>query len=230
MNTYTHLLIDLDGTIADTRKAIDPATIDAMKLFEPKATEEELLFWFERFFEISSRYWDICDNGKVFDTAMQREMLQEFFADIDKDWDANIMIDALDKNLTLYMEPYPEVQEVIKTCAKTKTIYVITNGFISGFDDRLVKLGIDYYITKSFVAEAIGWAKPSKGFFDAIFASGEIKKERCLIVGDQIPSDIMGGIQNGIDTCWVYRDQDPTRDPGATYKIGDLRGLLDIIA
>ena len=46
--------------------------------------------------------------------------------------------------------------------------------------------------------------KPHKGFFEKFFQKiGTYKKDDMLIIGDELDKDILGGIQNGIDSCWV---------------------------
>ncbi len=229
---YSHLLIDLDGTLSDTHLGIKPATMDAMKACAPSSTEADREGWFVSFYKISNYYWAVCDKGRVFDTAMQKEMLQAFFDDIGQDWDTDLMMDKLTEGLITYTFIYPEVLDVLETIQKRAPeiqMHLITNGFLTGLDVRLEKLKLKSFLRGIFVAEGVGAAKPSPHFFNFVLDSIGATPEACLIVGDQISSDIMGGIENGIDSCWVYRDQEPSQDPGASYVIQNLRGLLPIL-
>ena len=46
-------------------------------------------------------------------------------------------------------------------------------------------------------------SKPNAGFFDITFDRiGNPPKEEVLIIGDNLISDIKGGYDFGIDTCW----------------------------
>ena len=62
----------------------------------------------------------------------------------------------------------------------------------------------------------------------------EREKSRILIVGDSLTSDIKGGLQAGIPTCW-YRRGAGTMDKvlGAgcrpDYEISDLHKIYDIL-
>jgi 2-haloacid dehalogenase len=62
----------------------------------------------------------------------------------------------------------------------------------------------------SFVSQEIGHNKPSKEYFEAAFTRiPGFDKSKCLMVGDSLTSDIQGGINAGLKTCWV----NPTHAP-----------------
>ncbi|EKC64963.1 HAD superfamily hydrolase, partial [human gut metagenome] len=53
-------------------------------------------------------------------------------------------------------------------------------------------------------SEKVGAAKPSPKLLDyAIRDLGLTNRSRVLMVGDDLLADIKGGINAGIDTCWV---------------------------
>ena len=86
-----------------------------------------------------------------------------------------------------------------------------------------------------FISEEIGSPKPQRRFFDHCLSHVEEKdKSRILIVGDSLTSDIKGGVQAGIPTCW-YRRGAGTMDKvlGAgcrpDYEISDLHKIYDIL-
>ena len=55
-------------------------------------------------------------------------------------------------------------------------------------------------------------------------------KEGVLLVGDSLSSDIKGGINAGIDTCWYNpRGKERPSDTMITYEIKDLWELTDIL-
>ena len=55
-----------------------------------------------------------------------------------------------------------------------------------------------------FISEIVGVNKPDKVFFDRCFAQiPGFDPQKALIVGDSLSSDIKGGKNAGIRTCWV---------------------------
>ena len=82
----------------------------------------------------------------------------------------------------------------------------------------------------------MGAAKPQPAFFDAAFARTAARNERpaksdVLIIGDSLTSDIQGGVDYGLDTCWYNPNAEPR--PGdlqqITYEIRHLPELLEMV-
>ena len=85
---------------------------------------------------------------------------------------------------------------------------------------------------KMCISEEIGYNKPNPGFFDVCMESLEgIEKEDILIIGDALTSDIRGGNQSGIKTCWYnpHRESNPYEDVKPDYEIQNLNELKTIL-
>lgn len=80
-----------------------------------------------------------------------------------------------------------------------------------------------------FISEEVGAAKPSRDYFEAVFRGiGNPPKETVLLIGDSLTSDMRGGLDYGIDTCWYNPMGKPTNLP-VTYQITRLAKLLAIL-
>ena len=90
------------------------------------------------------------------------------------------------------------------------------------------KTGISHLFEKCFISEDIGAEKPSEKFFDAVaFAIDGFDKSRTLVVGDSLTSDIAGGINFGVDTCW-YNPRGAV-GTGMTYTVKNYEELEAVI-
>ena len=90
------------------------------------------------------------------------------------------------------------------------------------------------FFEKVFVSQEIGHNKPSVAYFDACFAQiPGFDKRKALIVGDSLSSDIRGGNNAGIATCWVNPNGLPRReDIHVDYEIkalSELEALLEAL-
>lgn len=86
---------------------------------------------------------------------------------------------------------------------KQYEIYIITNGPIMAVNNKLSKINAKEYIKGTFTAEEAGHMKPNYEFFEKFFSFiNTYKTEDMLIIGDELEKDVLGGIKNGIDTCW----------------------------
>ena len=93
--------------------------------------------------------------------------------------------------------------ELLTELSKTYAIYIITNGSASVQHVRLADSGMLPLVRNVFISEEVGADKPSTVFFDRVLeAIGNPDKREILIIGDSLSSDIRGGINVGIDTCW----------------------------
>lgn len=110
-------------------------------------------------------------------------------------------------------------------------LYMVTNGVLSIQNARLKGSGVSKYFIARFVSEEVGYPKPQKAFFDHCFANiPNFDRCKTLIVGDSLTSDIQGGINADINTCW-YNPKHLTNDRGIvpTYEIDNLNQLFDIV-
>lgn len=58
------------------------------------------------------------------------------------------------------------------------------------------------YFQHVFTSEAVGYSKPDRRFFDAVFTKVNVATSNCLVIGDGLGSDIEGANVYGIDACW----------------------------
>ena len=81
-----------------------------------------------------------------------------------------------------------------------------------------------------FLSEELGVGKPNAAFFKKVFE--KIQPEdlsEVLIVGDSLTSDIQGGMNAGIRTCWYNPDGRPLPEGyRADLIISDLHELAEM--
>ena len=79
----------------------------------------------------------------------------------------------------------------------------MTNGTEFIQRGRYAVSGITPYFSEFFISDVIGAPKPSVTFFERVAEQiPDCQRERTVIVGDSLTSDMQGGINFGIDTCW----------------------------
>ena len=121
--------------------------------------------------------------------------------------------------------------EILERLSGHYEMYVITNGVSKTQYSRLKKSGIDRYMKDIFVSEDAGAQKPQNAFFDyCLERMGHPALEQLLVIGDSLTSDIQGGINAGIDTCWFDRKgTEDTQGREVTYIIRALKELEEIL-
>ena len=90
---------------------------------------------------------------------------------------------------------------------------------------------MSHYFEHVIIAEEVGVAKPDTAIFShALEKMGMPCKSKVLMVGDNQHSDILGGLNFGIETCWLNSngmEQDHSISPH--YTVSSLHQLKDIL-
>jgi 2-haloacid dehalogenase len=224
--TYTWLLFDADDTLFDFPRA------EANAL---KWTLEQAGISFETpYFEIYSRFnlqvWKEFERGEVTSAELRTKRFRLFFDEIGAAGDPQAVSPLYLRNLALGADLLPGAEDVIRFLKPRFHLGLVTNGLADVQNPRLARSALADCFEKVFISEEVGAAKPSIAYFDAVFgAIGNPPKNEVLIIGDSLSSDMQGGINYGIDTCW-YNPNRKTTDLPVKYQIFQMAELKQILA
>ena len=225
---YEILLLDLDDTILDFHKAERIAIAKTIRDFGVEPTEEVLA----RYHTINKWHWEQLELGKLTRAEVLENRFGVLFSQLGVKADQAACAKAYEKNLSIGHYFLPGAEEAVEYLSKHYRLFLVSNGTASVQKGRMTSANLYRFFEKVFVSQEIGHNKPSPAYFDACFSQIEgFEKEKAIIVGDSLTSDIKGGIQAGIATCWVNPDHLPGReDIPADYQIEALRQLPSLLA
>ncbi len=220
---YDIIFMDIDNTLLDFNAGTAESLRQLLADFGLELTEERL----QRFFTINNSLWTAYEHGEIEKSVIFPTRFQRFLGEmgIETDWlEANQRYaDGLKQSAILM----PHAQELLDALKGRYPLYGVTNGVVTTQLPRLAKSGLDRYFDRVFISEAMGCKKPEKEFFDQVFAAiGEPDRSRCIILGDSLTSDMQGGRNAGIATCYLGKD---TGDDRCDYVISNLMEFLDIL-
>ena len=109
--------------------------------------------------------------------------------------------------------------------------YVVTNGVNATQANKMWLSGLDRIMDGVFVSELMGYPKPRKEFFDGCFAAlSDVDRNKCILVGDSLTSDMRGAENAGIASCWFNPEkQEKDVDVRTDYEIRRLEELISIL-
>ena len=217
------LFLDLDDTILDFHKAERIALSKTLKAFGLEPTEQVL----SRYHLINRLHWERLERGELTRDQVQQGRFEVLFQELGHAVDAVAVTRAYEHNLGLGHYFLPGAQEAVEQLHQKYRLFLASNGTASVQHSRLTSAGLYPYFEKVFVSQDIGHNKPSKAYFDACFSQiPGFDPEKALMVGDSLTSDILGGIQAGMKTCWVNPDHQSAReDIPADYEIESITQL-----
>lgn len=125
----------------------------------------------------------------------------------------------------------PGARELMDALHGRAKLGIITNGFTELQAIRLERTGMAHYFEHVIISEQVGVAKPDQAIFNhALERMGTPCKSKVLMVGDNQHSDILGGINFGIETCWLNHqgvEQDANIAPNYTVNsLDELKSIL----
>ncbi|MBN2544147.1 MAG: HAD family hydrolase [Spirochaetes bacterium] len=126
--------------------------------------------------------------------------------------------------------PYPETFKVLKKLKKEYKMGLITNGAPDLQWEKINGSRIKSYFDLIVISGEINAAKPNKEIFEHAINHFKEDKNKFIMIGNSLISDIGGAIKAGITSIWVNRDNKPNNsEHKPDYEIKNLNQLFDII-
>lgn len=215
------IFIDLDDTILDFKKAESVALKRTLNDFNVEATDETVLLYSA----INDKMWKKLEKGENTRAEITVMRFSELFKTLGIDVDAAEVNETYKKNLGIGHFFMPDAEEFLEKL-KGHRLFIVSNGTTSVQTGRVKSAGLEGYFEKFFFSEDVGFDKPDKRFFDRVFAEIDgFDKDDAVIIGDSLTSDIFGGKNAGIKTCWF----NPHKKEGeADYVISSLMEFFDL--
>lgn len=194
-----NFFFDLDDTLFDFHAAEHRAVSLTLTHFGIAPTEEMCALYSK----LNLEQWKRLEKGEITRTEVKINRFARFFEQTGL---AVIPEDAAKFYETRLSEGYffmPGALELIQSLYGRYRLYIVTNGTARVQQGRIADAGIEKYFDGIFISELIGADKPSKAFFEACFEKiPDFHKEKTVLVGDSLSSDIRGGKNAGLFTVW----------------------------
>jgi 2-haloacid dehalogenase len=225
MTTYNWLLFDADNTLFDYDKAEATALANSFAQFDLPFTSAIG----KQYRVVNAQIWRDYEQGKITQQTLRAERFRRLFAEIGLAVDSSAFSQQYLANLAQAGQLIDGAEALIDQLSRDYHIAIITNGIAGVQRSRMAASPIQPYVEAFVISEELGVAKPDPAIFDAAFAQmGWPQKTAVLIIGDSLSSDMQGGLNYGIDTCWYNPAGKPATLP-VTYNIQKLEELLPIL-
>lgn len=221
--TYKILLIDADMTLLDFQRSEKKALKKTFEHFGIVPAKEATALYHK----INSGYWEMLEQGRVSKEELVYLRYKDLIEKMGLDIDHRQCEDYYQYSLGQEAYTMKDAKEVCHYLGERYSLYIVTNGISSTQYSRMKKSGLDVYFKDIFVSEDTGYQKPMVEYFNYVFDKiGEVDKDEVLIIGDSLSSDIQGGINAGVDTCWFnYKKEERKIDIEPDYVITELKEL-----
>ena len=222
-----YLFLDLDDTILDFHKAERLAIAKTIREFGVEPTEEVL----ERYHMINKWHWEQLELGEMTRAEVLVNRFAALFGELGVTVDAAACAKTYEKNLSIGHYFLPGAEEAVDRLHKKYRLFLASNGTASVQKGRMTSANLYRFFEKVFVSQEIGHNKPSQAYFEACFSQiPGFDREKAIMVGDSLSSDIKGGINAGLKTVWVnpgHADCGTIRPDYEIEALWQLEALLE---
>ncbi len=223
--TYDTLLFDFDHTLFDfdaSEAAAFARTMAAHRMPDAGSVAET-------YQSINRQLWNEVEQGAITADAVRVLRFELLIEAVGIEADAEAMAHTFVRELGASGDLYPGAREILELLSASATLALVSNGLGAVQRARIDRLDIARYFGAIVISGEVGAAKPSREIFDITFERlGNPARSGAVMIGDSLGSDMDGGKNYGIDTCWYNPGQEPIPE-GITHhviELGDLRTLV----
>lgn len=193
-----NILFDLDGTLFSFDECETMALKSAFKVYGRNIVDTEV----EKYKKINSDLWEKFELGLLSRDEVLKKRFELFLHEIKVDISSiqfgELYLYFLSGNF--YLE-YGAL-DVLLNLKEIYRLFVVTNGVEIVQMKKMNGANLTGFFEEIFVSESIGYNKPDLAFFEYCLSKMDCLPQECIVVGDSLISDIQGGKNAHMQTCW----------------------------
>lgn len=222
---YSTLLIDVDNTLLDFYSSERVALKNALIKYGIFADDSTVSIYSA----INDSFWKKFENGEIEKNEIYIGRFKEFVLRMGYPISPESLSRTYKEELANGFHKIKDADEILSYLSERYDVYYITNGDSIVQNRRMRGADILKYAKNVFISEDIGVGKPDKRYFNYVLSSVDEKdKNKILVIGDSMSSDILGGINAELDTCWVDFSRED-RKYLTQYTVNNLIELKKIL-
>lgn len=237
MKRYRFLLFDADYTLLDFDKdmfhafqATYEACFGSQRPYSPALLEQ--------YEACNDRWWKKLERGECTKPQLFAGRFQDFLQETGLTGQPEEINRLYFENLAQGGALLPGALELVRDLSGAYQLYIVTNGNAVSQMSRLERSGLLPYVQDVFVSEDAGAAKPDVRYFDYAFSRiPGFEKERALLIGDSLTSDMLGAQNAGIDSMWYcpqalryYPEwEEEAKKLSITYQVGSFEEMRRVL-
>ncbi|MCU0392562.1 MAG: YjjG family noncanonical pyrimidine nucleotidase [Thermoflexibacter sp.] len=231
MKKYQHLFFDLDHTLWDFERN-SQETLEELfyELGMNELSHVEFSTFMQSFRTINHALWDSYNHHQIDRKTIRTqrfEMIRESLG-----MPNSTIFEQMNH---AYLERCPQKPHLIPHSLEILTylkekyeLHIISNGFEEIQKQKMKSSGILTFFSEIITSETTQYRKPSKEIFE--FAVDKIKtdKQKTIMIGDNLTTDVIGANNAGIDAIF-YNPEKVKHDQKVYCEIAYLLEIRDIL-
>jgi YjjG family noncanonical pyrimidine nucleotidase len=227
------ILFDIDNTLLSFDKFVKETMKKGFKEFGLCDYKDEM---YNVFNQINTNLWHKIENGEIDLEELKKKRWNMIFEQLGIDGNGEDFEKYFRNNLFESAIPVDGSLDLLKHLYSKYVLCVASNGPYLQQINRLKMAGMFDYFSDVFISEEIGASKPSEKFFNTCLNRLSLKFNRkistneVMIIGDSLSSDIVGGINSGMKTCFYNPNQKTIpNEINIDYQVSSLFDIKNIL-
>ena len=224
---YKLLIFDADNTLFDYDRAEGHALKMSLDAFAASWQSDYL----ELYRRINSQGWKEYERGRLSRDDLRVSRFKRFLKRVGITVDPLEMSNRYLKELGNTGFLYPGARELLAELFAHHSLALLTNGFSEVQRARLSQSRLEAFFSSIVISEEVGMQKPDPEIFHLVLGNFTgVAANDALMIGDNLVSDIKGGTDAGLQTCWYNPGQlEGEEEINPTYTVSDYEELRQVI-
>lgn len=226
------VFIDIDNTLLSFSEYVKQTMKDGFTHFGLKHYEP---YMYDTFTEENNKLWQRIEQGTIVFSELEKVRWNIIFSRLGINFDGTVFEKYFRHALYDSAIPMPYANEMLHYLNGKYILCAASNGPYEQQVHRLEVAGMKRYFDYIFISEKLGASKPSEEFFKRAFSELNSGREEtimpsdAIIIGDSLTSDIAGGRNYGMKTCFYNVGGIESDDIKADYVIDELNEIEGIL-
>lgn len=230
MTSYKHIFFDLDHTLWDFERNCAETLTELFAGYSLQKLGIDLAQFIIKYRVVNDRMWFDYNRGKITKEEIRDTRFEITFEELglcrtltppqlNEDF---INICPTKGNL------FPFAHEVLTYLMKKYELHIITNGFGETQHVKLCSSGLENYFREIVNFDKCGFLKPDRRIFDYAIKKNNALPEHCIMIGDDLYTDVQGARNAGLDQVY-FNPKQVTHQEAVTHEIRCLSELMHIL-
>lgn len=230
LKNYAHIFFDLDRTLWDFDRNSKETLTELYFRHDLKASICDPDEFIDTYHEVNLQLWDLYRKGEMTKEVLRIKRFTisfEQFGIHDEKLAADFGDEYIEMSPTKTIL-VPHTLEILEYLKDRYAIHIITNGFLRTQQVKLKNCKLEKYFNSLTTSEVVGHNKPRPEIFRQALSSVNARKEKSIMIGDDLEVDVLGARNFGIDQVFLNRDG-VVHSENVTHEINSLLELKNIL-
>lgn len=230
-SSYTTIFFDLDHTLWDYETNARETLVE---LYDQHRLNDLGVGTFDGFLknfkEVNQQLWHLYDHGKITSEVIRNERFKQI---LEKSGIQNNELSLLLSEQYLNECPrkghlMPHALETLDYLSDLYSLTIITNGFEDIQRIKILSSKIESFFDHIVTSQKAGYKKPSPEIFHYAMTMNSIDSTACIMIGDNLLTDIAGAKNASIDTV-LFNPEGVEHEAAVNHEISSLKELCTLL-